>query len=96
MKDFFILIFVVLVVIALISSRSESAGILTSYGNVATLNSADTFPVVNISSNLNKNINWYSLKEFMSSNVNWTDVKRATVSGGTGTTSGINWQDFRA
>ena len=70
------------------------AGTISSYPNTNTLVNADLIPAIHTDTNYN--INWYGLKELMSKNVNWTDIKMTTKSGGTGNTSGINWQDFGA
>ena len=78
----------------LIGNNYSTAGTLSSYTSVATLANGDKIPVVIISGDTNANINWYSLKEYMSSNLNWTDIKNFATVGGNH--SGINWQSFGA
>lgn len=61
---------------------------LSSYPLTGTLNNADTFPIV--ASAANKNVNWSSLKNLMSSAINWSDVQATVPS------SSINWTDVQA
>ncbi len=56
---------------------------LSSYPYVSTLSNANTIPIITPSAN--ENINWYSLKELMSKNINWQDVQ------GTIPATSINW-----
>ena len=58
---------------------------LSSYPYVSTLSNANAIPFITPTANMN--INWYSLKELMSKNINWQDVK------GTIPASSVNWQD---
>lgn len=70
------------------------AGTLSSYSATATLANGDKVPVVIISGDTNGTINWYSLKELVSNNLNWTDIKRIGTQ--YGDHSGINWQSLGA
>lgn len=83
-------------------------GPFSSYPFVGGMNWPDFFPIVTtVGGDANKNINWYSLKELMSNNINWNDVNgilpgpsinwesvRVFGSSHGGDHSGINWQSF--
>lgn len=90
---FLALLIVLMAVFAVIPIKSD-AGQLGNYPQTTTLNWTDLIPLVHQITNSNQNINWSSLINLISEDLNWTDIK--AVGTQYGDHSGINWQAFKA
>lgn len=91
-----LILWVVIGLCSMISINYSYAAKLSSYPSTSTFQNGDNIPAVITSGDTNANINWYSFKELISNNINWTDVKTFSIKNFGGDHTGINWQGLGA
>lgn len=81
-------IILTLAILTLFICHNAIAGKLSSYPSASTLQNGDIFPIVVVASDTNQNINWATLRELVSKNINWQDINGQIVR------YNINWTDL--